>query len=373
MLVSPTQAAGALDVPNNEGRTVLMYAATHGLDSVVEQLLAAGARCELTDKDGLTALLHACGEGQRTAVDLLITPTAIASALDVQNAKGHSALMCAAEMGLCPTVERLVAAGAKPETTDKGGMTALALACVKLRDVCVLPGAKATAAETAAKITVGCWVRVTETFASNNKKSKTVPKDLFGRVEEIDDDGDANIYLKGIGGQWVGSSDFDKIIVLMPDLLVQSESGKLSLLPVEELLVKRAQRQEVVKMLVFPTQAAGALDVPNNEGRTVLMYAATHGLYSVVEQLLAAGVVNEFGAKPEPTDKIGVLVEDVLPHWSNLTTACKVTDGSFATNVHDAKLGLIHQVREDTHCSLCYGRVVFLLSGYSLSARILHR
>jgi len=129
----------------------------------------------------------------------------------------------------------------------------------------------------------------------------------------------------------------------------------------------------VVKMLVFPTQAAGALDVPNNEGRTVLMYAATHGLCSVVEQLLAAGVVNEFGAKPEPTDKVGVLAEDVLPHRSNLTTACKVTDGSFATNVHDTKLGLIHQVREDTHCSLCYGRVVFLLSGYSLSARILHR
>jgi len=172
-----------------------MYAATHGLDSVVEQLLAAGARCELNDKDGLTALLHACGEGQRTAVDLLISPTAIAGALDVQNGMGHSALMFAAEMGLCPTVERLVAAGAKPEMTDKGGMTALALACVKLRHVCVLPGVKETTAETAAKIMVGCWVRVTETFASNNDKSETVLKDLFGRIEEIDDDGDANIYV----------------------------------------------------------------------------------------------------------------------------------------------------------------------------------
>ena len=59
-----------------------MYAATHGLDSVVKQLLAAGARCELTGKDGLTALMHACGKGQRTAVDLLITPTAIAGALN---------------------------------------------------------------------------------------------------------------------------------------------------------------------------------------------------------------------------------------------------------------------------------------------------
>jgi len=59
--------------------------------------------------------------------------------------------------------------------------------------------------------------------------------------------------------------------VLSPDFLLESESGKPSLLPEKNLLEKRAQQEEVVKMLVSTTQAAGALDVPNNEGRTVLM------------------------------------------------------------------------------------------------------
>lgn len=85
MLVSPTQAASALDVPSIEGRTVLMYGAMYGLCSVVEQLLAAGARSELTDTHGLTALLLACGKGQEGMISLLIAPDAGASALDVQD------------------------------------------------------------------------------------------------------------------------------------------------------------------------------------------------------------------------------------------------------------------------------------------------
>ena len=66
----------------------------------------------------------------------------------------------------------------------------------------------------------------------------------------------------------MGSSKFDKIIVLSPDFLLESESGKPSLLPEKNLLEKRAQQEEVVKMLVSTTQPAGALDVPNNEGCT---------------------------------------------------------------------------------------------------------
>jgi len=109
---------------------VLMYAAMHGLSSVVDELVTAGAKCELTDSDGFTALMLACVQGHIDTVELLVTPTTAASALDVQNDKGYSALMCAADKGLCAVVERLINAGAKPAVTDKGGMTALALACV---------------------------------------------------------------------------------------------------------------------------------------------------------------------------------------------------------------------------------------------------
>ena len=131
-MLLPTQGAGALDTPNNEGRAVLMYAAMHGLSSVVEELVTAGAKCELTDSDGFTALMLACVQGHIDTVELLVTPTAAAGAFDVQNDKGYCALMCAADKCLCAVVERLINAGAKPAVTDKGGMTALALACVLL-------------------------------------------------------------------------------------------------------------------------------------------------------------------------------------------------------------------------------------------------
>ena len=64
MLIAPTQSAGALDVQNDEGTTALMHAIMYGLCGVVELLVAAGARPELIDKCGMTALLLACANSQ---------------------------------------------------------------------------------------------------------------------------------------------------------------------------------------------------------------------------------------------------------------------------------------------------------------------
>jgi len=74
--------------------------------------------------------MHAIANTHQDAAVNLISPTATAGTLDMQNDKGYSALMCAADKGLCAVVERLVDVGAKPGVTGKGGMTALALACV---------------------------------------------------------------------------------------------------------------------------------------------------------------------------------------------------------------------------------------------------
>jgi len=54
--VVKTQAAGTLDMSNSQGQTVLMYAAMHGLGSVVEMLLDAGTKAEVKDEGGMTAL-----------------------------------------------------------------------------------------------------------------------------------------------------------------------------------------------------------------------------------------------------------------------------------------------------------------------------
>ena len=71
--------------------------------------------------------------------------------------------------------------------------------------------------------------------------------------------------------------------------LHETDFHKISVLSLEEFRKQRTHQEEMVKMLVSPTQAAGALDIPNNEGCTVLMYAAMHGLSSVAKQLIAAG------------------------------------------------------------------------------------
>jgi len=89
---------------------------------------------------------------------------------------------------------------------------------------------------------------------------------------------------------WMWGAEYQGVRICLCCVCSQEESRRT-----------RAQREGVVKMLVPPTQGAGALDTPNNEGRTVLMYAAMHGLSSVVEELVAAGAkckTNNFLAQP---------------------------------------------------------------------------
>ena len=142
-------------------------------------------------------------------------------------------------------------------------MTALALACVQLGRV---SGAETRAVQTAADLAVGCWVKTIATF-------KDMPKDTVGQVKRIDEDGDARVEFEGAGEQWVFQDDFGKISVVLSDYVVKNKAGKMSLAPPEEVLKRKAQREEVVALLIRPTQAAGALDVLNDEGNTVLLHA----------------------------------------------------------------------------------------------------
>ena len=100
-----------------------------------------------------------------------------------------------------------------------------------------------------------------------------MPKDSLGKVVKIDDDGHANIDFEGIGAHWVLKDRF----------------GKLAVLSHADVLQERAKREEAVALLTAPTQAAGALDVADDEGNTALQHACLHGLCGVAEQLLAAG------------------------------------------------------------------------------------
>jgi ankyrin repeat protein len=264
----------------------LHVACVRGDVESVRKLLAGGATPKLTDATKMTALAHAIANGHEVSAQILIGPTKAAGALDVQNDEGTTALMHASMRGLCGVVEQLLAAGAKTDVTDANKMTALAHACVQVGR---LSGAETSAAQTAAELSAGCWVKTTAAFDD-------VPKDTLGQVQRIHEDVYAIVDFDGAGETGVLKSDFGKISVLSPDLLVEGKAGKRSLAPQEEVCKRKALREAMVTLLIAPTQAAGALDVPNDEGSTVLMHACKHGLRGVVEQLLAAG------AKTDVTD-----------------------------------------------------------------------
>ena len=117
-------------------------------------------------------------------------------------------------------------------------------------------------------------VKATATFTPDSNDAKAVPKGLLGKVAEIDENGDAWIDFEGLNAQL---------------RVFKRNFGNISVLSQEDVLKERAQREELVAMLIAPTQAAGALNEANNEGATPLMPSSMRGLCGVVELLLAAG------------------------------------------------------------------------------------
>jgi hypothetical protein len=112
------------------------------------------------------------------------------------------------------------------------------------------------------------------TFNSNNKDAKEVPKGLLGKVAEIDKKGLGFNAFEGFDAkQWVSKSNFSNISVVLQ----------------EDELIKQAQLSELVAMLIAPTQAAEALDVPTliDERATALMHSCVSGVCCVVELLVA--------------------------------------------------------------------------------------
>ena len=61
-------------------------------------------------------------------------------------------------------------------------------------------------------------MRANVTFASSNTDgTKEVLKNTVGKVNEIDEDGDALIGFQGIGNHWVEARKFGKLSVLSPE------------------------------------------------------------------------------------------------------------------------------------------------------------
>jgi len=112
----------AVDVPDLEGRTPLMWASFNGHTAVNALLLENGAAINAREVNGRTALMYASSGPFAETVILLLEKGAD---VNVQGAaEGFSALMTAAAEGQVEVVLLLLAYGADPDVKDVDGDTA---------------------------------------------------------------------------------------------------------------------------------------------------------------------------------------------------------------------------------------------------------
>ena len=108
--------------PYGMGRTRLMYAAQKGNKARVEWLLKRGARLELADSDGFTALAWASTLGYTEVVELLLGKGALASGAS------NPPLFYASRNGYSDIVRMLLEHGAAPNWPTEEGDTPLSAA-----------------------------------------------------------------------------------------------------------------------------------------------------------------------------------------------------------------------------------------------------
>ncbi|MFC1652638.1 ankyrin repeat domain-containing protein [Planctomycetota bacterium] len=112
----------AVNAPDEDNRTALMWAAFDGYTPVVQLLIDHGAEVNTLDNIGRTALMYASSGANIDTVRLLLSHQAETNITDNQEA--WTALMFAAAEGQTPVVQALLDAGADPNLKDTDGDTA---------------------------------------------------------------------------------------------------------------------------------------------------------------------------------------------------------------------------------------------------------
>ena len=113
-LESGGQVNATRGVRDVSGVSVLMTAAGHGHERLVELLLRHGAAINMQDSDGDTALMDAA-YGHERVVELLLQRGA---EINLQNRKGFTALIVAAGQGRERVVDLLLQRGADANLED---------------------------------------------------------------------------------------------------------------------------------------------------------------------------------------------------------------------------------------------------------------
>ena len=164
------QHGAEINLQSSDGATALMLAAGQGHERVVDLLIRRGVELNLQNSDGGTTLMAAASQGHERVVELLIRRGA---ELNLQNSKGGTALMYAASLNHTAVVRRLLRAGADVAARAENNMTALQAAkekghaeCVRVIEEHAAPAAAAEKAAREAAWAAGAEAREAERAAA---------------------------------------------------------------------------------------------------------------------------------------------------------------------------------------------------------------
>ena len=124
-----------IDGQSRRGETPMYQAIQHKRLSAAKMLLEAGADPNIPTDEGKTVLSWAAAEGSEESIELLLKQPSIQ--LDIPDKLGQTPLLRAAEAGHTRCLRMLLHKGANLKHADNEGMTALSLAAIKGHKVVV--------------------------------------------------------------------------------------------------------------------------------------------------------------------------------------------------------------------------------------------
>ncbi|MFN7114996.1 MAG: ankyrin repeat domain-containing protein [Alphaproteobacteria bacterium] len=125
---------GATDIDINardkDGWTALHHACAREKTAVVKMLIERGADLTAVDNDGLTPLHRAMDTRSDDVIDAYVATLGAKADLDVLSRDGDTPLIHAARTGFIKSIEKLLAAGADITVSGAGGLSALHTALI---------------------------------------------------------------------------------------------------------------------------------------------------------------------------------------------------------------------------------------------------
>ena len=290
---------------DERGNTVLHYAASQGMERVIERL-AGKIHFDVANRDGNTALMLAAKSGHAVAIRAL---KAAGADMELANGASETPLMIAARAGRAEAIDALHECGANLERTDVSGWNALLVAAAfdkpeavtalldrgadpAHRDVYGWNVLLVAAANGATKVCAALMARgMDPEEATAAGMTALMLAATYGRVEMIEALADAEVYIdrrNGAGSTAVifaaqagQAAAIEALAGRSANLDLVNDAGKSALM-----FAAQHDHVEAIEMLIA---RGAARELPDANGSTALMLAVTHGKIAAVRALVARG------------------------------------------------------------------------------------